>query len=262
MFDVSCLVSKFLGFMAAVYLHTTGTYYAKYFNSLGKRVSKNTGVSSKQPLRIANGFESDERDLKKKEVHLPRMFTAIVETAAREAATGDFTLARAEELILRLHRLANPSFKVVSLDDHLKNWIEEQKAHVELSTFTSNNDRRRRGISALGKQISNAAVDDLTAAQVREGLEKMKASGLTSSTVNQDHRVLRRALDKAVIAGLAKVNVAYPGFSARPAGPPIHAKHNPYKASPSAHGACSPKGCSRRVPVVASAAPFIVVLYV
>jgi hypothetical protein len=195
--------------MASVYLHTTGTYYAKYFNSLGKRVSKNTGVSSKrEALRIANGFESDERDLKRKDAHLPRMYSAIVETAAREAASGELTLARAEDLILRLHRLANPSFKLVSFVDHLKNWVEEQKAHVGLSTFSCYMDMRRRFTTALGKKASDAAVGDLTTAQVKSALQQMKDSGLKSSTVNQDLRAVRRALHKAVNAGLAKINVA------------------------------------------------------
>jgi site-specific recombinase XerC len=67
---------------------------------------------------------------------------------------------------------------------------------------------RRRVTTALGKQISDAAVGDLTSPQVRNALEKMKSSGLRSSTVNQDLRVLRRCLHKAVSAGLAKVNVA------------------------------------------------------
>lgn len=195
--------------MASIYLHTTGTYYAKYRNADGKRISKNTGASSKrEALRIANGFEADERDISKKGAHLPKMFAVIVETAAREAAAGELSLARAEDLVLRLHRLANPDFKVVSLDDHLKGWIAAQKPHVGLSTTGVYEDMRRRITDALGKKISGSAVGDLTAAQVQKALEKIKDSGLKSATVNMDLRALRRALHAAVIAGLAKVNVA------------------------------------------------------
>lgn len=182
---------------------------ARYFDSNGVRISKSTGTTMKREAeKIANGFEAEERDHRRKASQLPKAFAVIVETAAREAAAGELTLARAEDLVLRLHRLANPDFKVVSLDEHLKGWIAAQKPHVGLSTIGVYEDMRRRVTDALGKKVSSAAVGDLTAAQVRKALDKIKESGLKSSTVNMDHRALRRALHAAVTAGLAKVNVA------------------------------------------------------
>ena len=35
---------------------------------------------------------------------------------------------------MRLHRLANPDLKVVSLSDHLLGWIDKQSQHVGNST--------------------------------------------------------------------------------------------------------------------------------
>jgi integrase len=184
-------------------------YYAQYFNSDGERVSKSTGKTSKRDANvIANNYEADERSITRKNGQLPPMFAVIVETAAREAAADELTLARAEDLVLRLHRLANPDFKVVSLDDHLKGWIAAQKPHVGLSTIGVYEDMRRRITDALGKKISSAPVGDLTAGQIRKALDKIKESGLKSSTVNMDLRALRRALHAAVTAGLAKANVA------------------------------------------------------
>lgn len=194
--------------MASIYLHTTGTYYAKYFNSEGKRVSKNTGSSSKrEALRIANGFETDERDLSKRDSQLPKVYSVIVETAAREAAAGELTLARAEELVLRLHRLANPNFKVVSLDDHLKKWVRDQST-VSASTAGIYWDMHRRITENVGKKAASDPVGELTTEQVVKALKKSKDSGLKSSTVNMDLGALRRALHVAVKDGLAKANVA------------------------------------------------------
>jgi hypothetical protein len=72
--------------MATVYKRAeTGTWYAKYFDADGKRVSKNTGSSSKREAeRIAAGFETDERDERKKANQLPKAFAAILETVTRE----------------------------------------------------------------------------------------------------------------------------------------------------------------------------------
>jgi integrase len=194
--------------MASVYMHTTGTYYAKYVSAGGKRVSKNTGASSKrEALRLANGFEADERDIQRKQGNLPKEFAARVEAAAREAAAGELTLARADDLIQQLHRLANPNFKVVSLDQHLADWIAIQGAHVSPKTVALYADTRRRFTAAAGKKIAAAPVGDLTPDQVRKVLGKIN-EGVRSSTANLDLRALRRALHAAVTAGLAKANAA------------------------------------------------------
>ena len=207
MLDFACFVSKILP-MASIYKHTTGTYYAKYFNAAGKRVSKNTGSTSKREAeRLAAGFESEERDASKKDAHLPKVYSVIVETAAREAAAGELTLARAEELVLRLHRLANPDFKIVSLDEHLGKWVRDQTG-VSASTAGIYADMHRRIKLHVGKKAAAAPVGELTTDQVRLALKKSKDSGLKSSTVNMDLGALRRALHAAVKAGLAKANVA------------------------------------------------------
>lgn len=196
--------------MATIYKKPNSPfYYAQYFDVNGKRISKSTGSTAKREAeRIAAGYETDERDQRRKSDHIPKALSSIVETAAREAAAGELTLARAEELVLRLHRLANPDFKVVSLDEHLRAWIEAQTPHVGPSTVGVYEDMRRRITGVLGKKVSAAPVGELTTGQVRKAIEKLKEDGLKASTVNMDLRALRRALHAAVIAGLAKANVA------------------------------------------------------
>jgi integrase len=147
---------------------------------------------------------------------LPSAFAAIVETAAREAAAGELTLARAEELVHRLHSLANPSFRIVSLEDHLKEWIRAQEQHVEDNTIRVYMDMMRRVIAAVGPKIAAAPVGSLTRSDVEKALSKivkMKIRGsktrtITAATANMDLRALRRALRVALEEGLTKANVA------------------------------------------------------
>lgn len=205
----ACFVSK-ISRMASIYMHTTGTYYAKYFNADGKRVSKNTGATAKrEALRIANGFETDERDEQKKQAQLPKAFSVIVETAAREAASGELTLARAEELLHRLHKHANPDFKDSTLAEFWKQWIAEQRRHVGTSTATGYDQDLALFTDALGKRVMAAPVTSLTTDQVNAAIDKVKkAGGRRASTINKALASLRRVMEAAVAQKLATHNPA------------------------------------------------------
>lgn len=184
-------------------------WHTKYFDADGKRVSKNTGTPRRREAeKLAAEMETEARDERRKATALPRAFAAILERAARDAADGRLTLGRAEDLLKELHRLANPNFKIVSLSDHIMDWIREQEAHVGDSAVGTYLDMHRRITKALGPRASKAPVGDLTADQVRAAMAKVKATGLKSSTVNMDLGALRRALHAAVAADLAKANVA------------------------------------------------------
>lgn len=194
--------------MATVYKKPNSPFwYAQFYDSNGNRVSRSTKQEKKRPAQqAADAMEVEAR--KARDPGMPTAYAAIVESAAREAAAGSLTLAKAEGFILRLHRLSNPDFKTVSLSEHLRSWIEDQKPHVGSSAIGVYNDMHRRLTTALGAKVSAAPVGELTSEQVKRALEKVKASGLRSSTVNMDLRCLRRALHAAVVAGLAKANVA------------------------------------------------------
>jgi integrase len=160
-------------------------------------------------------MESKERELRDGKPGMPAAFSAIVEAAAREAIAGELTLARAEELVQRLHRLANPDFRVVSLDAHLAAWVDTQEPHVTAKTLNIYKDMHRRIVAAVGSRIAAAPVGELTKADVERAIVKiteMRVKGtartITSATANMDLRGLRRALHAAVEQGLAKVNVA------------------------------------------------------
>jgi integrase len=192
-------------------------WFAQFFDANGERISRSTGTTKKRDAsRIAAELESKELSKKKGNPALPNAFAAIVETAAREAASGELTLARAEELVHRLHSLANPSFRIVSLEAHLEDWIQAQEQHVEDNTTRVYVDMKRRVIAAVGPKIATAPVGKLTRTDVENALGKivkMKIRGsktrtITAATANMDLRALRRALQVALEEGLTKANVA------------------------------------------------------
>lgn len=202
----ACLLST-VGRMATVYKRGD-IWWARYFDADGKRVSKSTGKTRKREAESeAAKIEVEAKSEHGKNSGLPKAFAVIVESAAREAAAGEFNLARAEDLVMRLHRLANPDFKITSLQDHLAAWVRDQ-TDVSESTSKSYWDMHRRIVANVGPKIASAAVGELTAAQVKAALKKAKDDGLKTSTVNMDLAALRRALHVAVEADLARANVA------------------------------------------------------
>ena len=192
-------------------------WFAQYFNADGKRVSRTTGTAKKREASgIAADLEAKERAKKKGNPGLSAAIAAIVNAAAREADAGELTLARAEQLIQRLHKIANPDFRVVSLDGHLAAWVKAQESHVGDNTTRVYQDMHRRIIANVGPKIAAAPVGDLTKEDVEKALRmivktKVRASKtrtITAATANMDLGALRRALTAAVKAGLAKSNVA------------------------------------------------------
>jgi integrase len=183
-------------------------YWTRFFDADGKRQARTTGKTEKrEAAKEAQRLEVESRNGSGRGSELPKAFAVIIETAAREAASGELTLARAEDLVLRLHRLANPDFKIVSLFDHLSQWVTSQTGVTE-STAGVYEDTRRHIVAAVGPKVAAAAVGDFTTKQAVTALQKLKDDGLKSSTVNMDLRALRRALHAAVKQGLAKTNVA------------------------------------------------------
>jgi len=84
--------------MATIYLRKdTGTYYAKFYDADGRRVSQNTGLTKKREAqKIADGFEVKAREAQQSNTALPKMFASILEQVALAAASGELSLAKAE----------------------------------------------------------------------------------------------------------------------------------------------------------------------
>ncbi|MDB4401261.1 tyrosine-type recombinase/integrase [Akkermansiaceae bacterium] len=191
-------------------------WYAQFFDSTGKRISRSTGTTKKrEAAKIAAGLEAKDRELNQDQPGLNAHYAKIIEAAAREAAAGELTLTRAEDLIQRLHRLANPAFKVISLEDHFDAWLEQQKAHVVPHTLTVYRDAKRRVLLGVGPKASKEPVGNLTQAQVEAAMAmiiKIKVKGTTrtisAASANMDLGILRRVLRSAVDQELARNNAA------------------------------------------------------
>lgn len=203
--------------MATVYKReSTGTWYAKYFDPNGKRVSRNTGCTSKRDaLREATRMEAEALDVRMKAAQLPKAYAAVLESAAREAALGSLTLARSEELVAKLHRIANPGFKDVSLRQFWLDWIVEQRRHVAPSTALGYKHDFDVFAGALGEKVMKSPPRSLTVDQVNRAMDKARSKGLgkgketrRASTVNKALSSLRRVMEAAIAQDLASHNPA------------------------------------------------------
>jgi integrase len=191
-------------------------WYAQFFDSEGNRVSRSTGTTKKRDAeKIAADLEAKDREIGKAGPGLPAAFAKIVEAAAREAAAGELTLARSAELVQRLHRLSNPTFRIVSLADHIAAWVRQQEPHVSDKTARCYWDMHRRFVAAVGPKIAAEAVGELSREDVTNALQKIVSTPvkgttrkITAATANMDLRALRRALRDAVEQGLARANAA------------------------------------------------------
>ena len=201
-------------------------YFARYSDADGKRVSKSTGTTKKREAAcIAAEYETAERKARANGRELPKEFSAIIEAAAREAVNGELTLARAEELIRRLHQKAHPEVEIMSLEKFWRKWITEQRHHVSASTATGYDHDLDLFLDALGKRVMAAPPGDLTKEQITAALIKARkaASPITTTTsakkrktatsrrattVNKALSSLRRVMDAAITAKLATANPA------------------------------------------------------
>ena len=203
--------------MATLYRYAgKAQWYARFKDADGNRVSRATGTESKREAKeIAADLESKEREKRRGKPHIQSSYAVILETAVREANAGELTLARAEQLIRRLHQIANPSFRIVSVKDHLTEWVTAQAPHVAAKTAQTYLDMSRRVVAAIGPRIASEPVGDLTAEAVAKAMVKItktRVKGtkrtIAAATANMDLRALRRALRVAVEQGLARTNVA------------------------------------------------------
>ncbi len=173
----------------------------------------------REAKRIAEGFEADERVAQKKAEHLPKSFAALLETVTKEAAAGSLTLAKSEEYIRRLHKLANPNYSEVSLREFWSEWIKEQTPHISESTKNGYEQDLALFECALGDKIMRAPIRSLTTDQINSSLTKARkpekranspkrAVPRRAATVNKALAALRRVLESAVARNLVTHNAA------------------------------------------------------
>ena len=164
-------------------------WFARFKNAEGKRVSRSTRTTLKRKAReIANDLEAAERQQQNKDGSLQSAFASVIEIASREAAAGELTLTRAKSLVERLHKMANPSFHVVSVKEHLSAWVESQAGHVSKSTMVSYWAMVRRFTAALGQSVSSKPIGDLTKTEVEKARTK-----ITKTRIKNTQRTIKAA---------------------------------------------------------------------
>lgn len=183
-------------------------WVAQWYRPDGSKAKRGTGIGKgkrREAERAAAVMEEKDR---KEQNDSGRKYEEIIARAGATAKAGRMSPDRAAEYLLEIRRVADPAFKVVSLQEHLESWCAEKCARVEPSTAAGYNDMKRRFSASLDTSVMKAPLTDLTRAQIEKALSKMKNRGLKAATVNLDLRALRQALKQAQEDGLVAKNVA------------------------------------------------------
>lgn len=195
--------------MATVFKKANSRFwYAQFYDSKGKRVARSTGKEKKREAqKAAEDFESEERKSAGKN-DFSEDFKKVVDAAARDAEVGSLTLARAEEFIQRLKRLANPDFEEVMLEDLWERWMRVQEQHVRPITIQSFKDDWKLLSPHFPAGTLGATAESLKEPQIRQAMKKAADAGRRGSTVNKAFLNFRRCLEWAVSEKLLQFNPA------------------------------------------------------
>jgi len=175
----------------------------------GKQVRRVTGETSKRTAQAkANEWELEARKNSKIGAEINRAGLAILEQATRDFKTGHLTLTRVEELIFRLHRLADPNFKEIFVIPWFEAWIESQIPHVEPSTQKGYRDDLAIMKEGLGKANALKPLRELEPREIEKALVRAKNANRAGSTVNKAFVSFRRACADAEAKGLITTSPA------------------------------------------------------
>ena len=162
-----------------------------------------TGETSKRAAQTkANGWELRDMERAGENHESHRAGFAILDQAARDLEAGHLTLHRMEDLIRRLHRLADPNFQEVRVIPWFASWIESQRPHVGASTLKGYGEDLAIMKVAFGPKTADKPLRDLTPQEIEKALVKAKGAGRTGSTVNKSFVSFRRACTDAHDKGL------------------------------------------------------------
>lgn len=182
-------------------------WWARWYRQDGHRVQSSTKTTKRREAeRIAGELESEDRKAQLVKPTLATEYERILRFAAGEAQRGTLTTKRAEEYLLAIRRVGDPDYKVMTLEEALKDWWADQEKRVSESTSKGYNQM----IDAVGKAAGNAFKQPLTEfshLDAKRLLHKLK-DGRTAATANQHFRAFRRALQAAVRAKMISDNPA------------------------------------------------------
>ena len=172
----------------------TKTLTAVWKGPDGKQVRRVTGETSKRSAQSkANAWEIEDGKRAGDNHETHRAGFAILDQATRDLKAGHLNLKRTEELLRRLHRLADPNFQEVRVIPWFESWIESQRPHVGPSTLKGYGDDLAIMKDAFGATVASKPLRDLEPQEIERALVKAKGAGRTGSTVNKAFVSFRRA---------------------------------------------------------------------
>lgn len=181
----------------------TKTYTAVWKRPDGKQVRRVTGETGKRKAQSkADEWEIEDAKRSGENHETHRAGFAILDQAARDLKSGHLNLQRTEELLRRLHRLADPTFKEVRVIPWFTSWIESQKSQVGDSTMKGYGDDLAIMKTAFGSTTAAKPLRELEPREIEKALIKAKEAGRTGSTVNKAFTSFRRACADAEAKGL------------------------------------------------------------
>jgi integrase len=153
--------------------------------------------NEKKAREMAQEWEVRARkEFAAKNVMAARAFLTVVMEAERLASDGALSASKTEELVRKIHRLADPEAKPVSLASHWDDVVSRETGVLGDSSINNLTAGKKRWTLGLGKKmdapLAKLRLDDFEAA-----FPKMSA-GLSTGTVNQYREVLLRVLNDAV----------------------------------------------------------------
>lgn len=195
--------------MATVYRRPGSRYWmAQVWNRYGKRQARSTACTKRRDAqKVAEDWESDERDAKRRLTDVPTALSHLLEMGLREAASGHLTLARFEELLRRGYSVAHPEHRDVTVGDWLAEWTESQRQYVTEGTMNTYHGAMGRLRAAFGHRTLNKPLTSLTPDDCGRALAKMHES-VVAASANLSLKLLRRACEAAVVAKLVPTNAA------------------------------------------------------
>ncbi|MCX6879481.1 MAG: tyrosine-type recombinase/integrase [Verrucomicrobia bacterium] len=174
----------------------------------GRQVRRVTGETSKRAAQAkANAWEIADAKRAGDSHDTHRAGFALLDQAARDLEAGHLTLQRTEELLRRLHRLADPDFREVCVIPWFQSWIESQRPHVSGSTLKGYGEDLEIMRSAFGTKTSNKPLRELTPQEIEKALLKAKVDR-RGATVNKAFVSFRRACTSAHDKGLITASPA------------------------------------------------------
>lgn len=123
-------------------------------------------------------------------------FLRVVMDAERMATEGQLSASKAEELVRRIHQLANPDALPVSLGSYWEEFVRRETPHLAERTVKNLGYAKKKWKTALGKKWE-APLAKLTLDDFETAFPKM-AKGLVAETVTLYRSILLQVLNDAV----------------------------------------------------------------